>query len=772
MQECEKIILQSILYKNELFYQAERLIPEDFQQDYHQSIFRVICERVLSGYGTDAAILIDHFGSKMISAYITDLDNGLVLTGNIESHVQEVLRASHRRKIIKSLEISLSEARGQSENNAVLSATQARLMEIAEFGQSSESKRVCDFSAEFYDRMERVAEGVVTSGAITSGLVGLDNLTTGFHPKEYIVVGAFTGEGKCFGRGTQVLMFDGTVKRVEDVVIGDLVMGPDSGPRQVVRLGCGIDIMYRVTPLKGDSYVVTRDHPLVLRHTRIRRKTEVKTVTAECFHHGSIGGRHYWKGMRVGVEYPMKRVEVEPYYLGLWLGDGTSSKPIQITTDDIGIVDYLESLASGFGLVVRRDGKKTTSCGSYSICNRGSGGHKVNPLLDAMRSIGCGNGVKRIPHAYLCNDRSTRLSLLCGLIDSDGDWAKASKHYQITQKSPLLAKDIITLARSLGFAAYCSSAQKKSQRGTIGTYYRITISGDFTDVKPLLERKQPTQRKINKNVLNVGLKTEEIGLGEYFGFELAGPDRKFLLADFTVVHNSSFALQIIVANCVFGVKSLLFSQEMSKEAVLARMIPQAMKTPVPAWKVRSPRTMSPEERKAFMESRTVVDALPLWVNDTSTMHASELISHSHMMVKKHGIQLIVVDYLQLMKADGEKRYDQVSAASGALRELAKTLGVVVIAISQLARPEGKRKSAPGIWDLKASGEIENDAHLVLMPYRPVDKKGNLTGKDSIIIAKQREGAVGRLAVEFNKTRLRFDERTTDGFEEENSQGSW
>ena len=235
-----------------------------------------------------------------------------------------------------------------------------------------------------------------------------------------------------------------------------------------------------------------------------------------------------------------------------------------------------------------------------------------------------------------------------------------------------------------------------------------------------------------------------------------------IVGAYTGEGKSSYVIQVIAENCRAGVKVLLFSQEMSKDAVLARVIPQV--ADIPAWKLRNPRKMVGSDRAVFAESKAIVDGFNLWVNDASTLHASELVSHAHTMVRKHGIKLIVVDYIQLMKAEGDKRYDQVSAASGALRELAKSQNVVVIAVSQLARPEGKIKRAPTMFDLKASGELENDAHLILFPWRPVDKQG-YTAKDFIIIGKQREGPVGRVPVVFDRERLMFNSRQEEGSQE-------
>ena len=88
-----------------------------------------------------------------------------------------------------------------------------------------------------------------------------------------------TGAGKCLAKGTPVMMFDGTIKLVEDIKIGDLLMGPDSQPRRVESLAQGKEMMYRVEPVKGDAYTVNESHILSLRLTKTS-STRNKRITA------------------------------------------------------------------------------------------------------------------------------------------------------------------------------------------------------------------------------------------------------------------------------------------------------------------------------------------------------------------------------------------------------------------------------------------------------------------------------------------------------------
>jgi hypothetical protein len=130
---------------------------------------------------------------------------------------------------------------------------------------------------------------------------------------------------------------------------------------------------------------------------------------------------------------------------------------------------------------------------------------------------------------------------LAGFIDTDGSLSNGC--YDIIQKSNVLTEDILFIARSCGFAAYSAKCVKGCwYKGEYreGEYNRITISGEISEIPVLLERKRSEPRRQIKNVLNVGINVEPIGRGKYCGFEIDG-NRRFLLGDFTVTHNTAIA---------------------------------------------------------------------------------------------------------------------------------------------------------------------------------------------------------------------------------------
>ena len=353
------------------------------------------------------------------------------------------------------------------------------------------------------------------------------------------------GTGKCLGKGTPVLMYSGEIKPVEEVKIGDLIMGPDSSPRTVISLARGIDEMYKVIPVKGDSYIVNQEHVLALVKSSRKGRTKERRSTTISVKNWLQKGRWFkreWKGYRVPVEFKEQPVSIDPYFLGLWIGDGNSHN-VGVTTFDTEIKDYVYKVAQEWGLQVTPT--KGDRCPTYSITSGTTGGvpEDKNLLLNEMRRLGALNKFegKSIPLCYISNSQHNRLKLLAGLIDSDGSASDGG--YEIISKWESLANQIVFLSRTLGLAAYVKPTQKQvgTDDSTRRTYYRIFISGDTSGIPIKLARKKNLPRKQKKDVLVTGIKLEPLGQGEYFGFEIDG-DGLFLLGDCTVTHNTYLAV--------------------------------------------------------------------------------------------------------------------------------------------------------------------------------------------------------------------------------------
>jgi replicative DNA helicase len=129
------------------------------------------------------------------------------------------------------------------------------------------------------------------------------------------------------------------------------------------------------------------------------------------------------------------------------------------------------------------------------------------------------------------------------------------------------------------------------------------------------------------------------------------------------------------------------------------------------------------------------------------------------MVKRHGVRLIVVDYVQIIDCPARDERQAVTRISRALRMLAKDQQVGVLALSQMPRPrDGNLNKRPTKFDLKESGSLEADAHTVVLIYRPVDENNEPTRHDELIIGKQRNGPVTTVPVTYRNEHVRFEPR--------------
>lgn len=363
-----------------------------------------------------------------------------------------------------------------------------------------------------------------------------------------VILVAATGAGKCLARGTPVMLYDGTIRQAEDIRVGDLLMGPDSKPRRVESLARGREAMYRVTPSRGDAYTVNESHILSLKITGIGSKRlsapdgsmlksgDIHNVSVRDYLRGSDTYKHCTKGWRAPVNFPGGApLPLPAYILGAWLGDGMTGK-LCFTTADNEIAAEFAKYAKKNGMQFRVEQNSEWSVNVHLNSAGARYGRGGSPLGNALRQLGVFND-KRIPHLYKTASRRDRLELLAGIIDTDG--YNSRKGFDLTLKSEALLDDVIFVARSLGFACYKSSVQKTcTTNGVVGTYWSCHIGGDIDQVPCRIGRKRAKPRLQKKDVLLTGIKVEPVGDGDYYGFEISGPDRLFLLGDFTVTHNT------------------------------------------------------------------------------------------------------------------------------------------------------------------------------------------------------------------------------------------
>ena len=425
----------------------------------------------------------------------------------------------------------------------------------------------------------------------------LRNYISKVTPYENILVYHEVGVGKCHEKDALILMYDGTIKKVQDITIGEYLMGDDSNPRKVLSLARGTDMMYDIIPTKGDKYTVNKEHILCLKvsgfpqfsHSLPNNNYNIQWVEDNKYHSKTftyntknknekkeqadnffksikneqileISVKDYLnlsntkkanlKGYRSGVNFDYEQVPFDPYIIGYWLGDGTG-RGSSITTQDSTVLHYIREKLPKLNLHLSKLQSTLPSNdvfvkGSYTYGITGNGKYNGNIFLTTLKNLNLINN-KHIPDVYKCNDRKIRLQILAGILDADGHYIHNS--FELTQsiKHEKLIDDVIYLARSLGFACYKNKKKTSwTHKGVKKTAeaWRIIISGKgIEDIPTVIPRKKATIRKQIKDVLVTGITVKPVGINDYYGFTLNGNCR-YLMGDFTVTHNTCASITI------------------------------------------------------------------------------------------------------------------------------------------------------------------------------------------------------------------------------------
>jgi replicative DNA helicase len=246
--------------------------------------------------------------------------------------------------------------------------------------------------------------------------------------------------------------------------------------------------------------------------------------------------------------------------------------------------------------------------------------------------------------------------------------------------------------------------------------------------------------------------------GEHQVYDLAVPETHNFIAQDILVHNTSLALNISLHAALEGNKSIaIFSLEMSKEQLTERLLTEQAQ--IDAQRMHRGQLTEAEFDRVSNALGPLGEAR-IFIDDTPVMDELSLQLKARQAKMRHDIDLILVDYLQLMhgRARGDdNRVQEVSSISRALKGLARELRIPVIAISQLSRaPEQRPDKRPILSDLRESGSIEQDSDVVMFLFRPeYYKSDERPGIAELIIAKHRNGPTGMVELKFRRDHTRF-----------------
>jgi len=440
----------------------------------------------------------------------------------------------------------------------------------------------------------------------------------------------FVCVAECFDPETMILMWDGTFKRAGDIKIDDILID-DLGNSTSVRSTCeGFKNMYDVIPDKKNfmKHRVTDNHILTLKirgHKSIRKSNRIdrsythvveylnrtklafenkhcnsleeatefvnsfdddNTVDITIEKYLTLSQRTKDKLVLFkteGINWTKKEVEMDPYLLGMWLGDGLSDGTgfaLNYKTD-FETLAYWEKWAEENGADVVKGkkysysvfSKKNKEAYNEGLCNR----VEEAPLKKYLRKYNLLKN-KHIPNEYLTNDRQTRLQVLAGLIDTDGSVRAEGREIRICQgpANYRIIEDAYTLSMSLGFS--CGIKEGKSQwtdeksgDKKFSTYKELTITGhQICEIPTLLPRKKllPIEDENllvrSKSFMCSKFKLVEVGVGPYVGWQLHDKRGRFLLKDGLSVHNTPEGQSVgIVKNLSYMAHITIYSHSAS-----------------------------------------------------------------------------------------------------------------------------------------------------------------------------------------------------------------
>lgn len=402
---------------------------------------------------------------------------------------------------------------------------------------------------------------------------------------------------ECFDPKTPILLWNGSIKLAKDIVVGDLLIDDKGLPTRVKSTISGIAQMYDIEQSKKGftNYTVTSNHILTLKirnHKRIRKERdgfrlhwfdrkimEHKTkyfaseTEAEEFCKNmeddvlDIEIKDYLKlsdkekkqlfGFKSsGINWEKREVHLDPYILGMWLGVGFS-------TEDVEMLNYWKEWAKDNGGSIKLIPLKLTEDKNYNYKE-----HQISDPVKYRPDLSYSTGVilkhklskynlinnKHIPIEYIVNDRDTRLKVLAGLIDTDGNVRANGHEIRISQgpANTKIIEDALFLARSLGFCCMLNTGKSqwthKFKDGTtekrFSTYTELTITGQFLyEIPTLLSRKKLNPFTLKNSLakcpsyLQSSIKVIKKDIGSFVGWQLEGNGR-FLFPDCTTGHNT------------------------------------------------------------------------------------------------------------------------------------------------------------------------------------------------------------------------------------------
>ncbi|MGY0060046.1 replicative DNA helicase [Streptomyces sp. LZ34] len=815
-----------LLSKDAIADVVEVLKGNDFYRPAHETVYQAILDLYAKGEPADpitvAAELTKRGEIARVggASYLHTLVQSVPTAANAEYYAEIVHeRAVLRRLVEAGTRITQMGYAADGDVDEIVNNAQAEIYAVTEQRTSEDYLPLGDIMEGALDEIEAIGSRSGQMSGVPTGFTDLDALTNGLHPGQMIVIAARPAMGKALALDTPMPTPTGWTTMGE-VQPGDHLLDASGKPTRVVAT---TDVMtgrpcYEVKFSDGTVVVADAEHQWVTWDRKTRKAYDYADPgamsypdnwpswsparsSARPYAPGEREQTRAWRAagltcaqidakigrtgtavqqqwnrpepqsktikprttreiaetLRVGHEnnhaipavkafsLPEAVLPVDPYVFGYLLGDGDTSGSGRVACDPQDRAWLIEEFsAAGYDAVPYKDG----------------GHFGVRGLREAWRSLGMTVG-KHIPPLYLRGSSEQRLALAQGLVDSDG-YIDNHGAYRFTNASRILIDGFRELVLSLGCVPQVHQRSGRMRAGNVSAdSWEVIVPTSLPLArlprKALAARAEWKREQVTRYVTAV----REIESVPVRCVQVDNPDHLYLATRSMVpTHNSTLALDFARACSIKNnMPSVIFSLEMGRNEIAMRLL--SAEARVALHHMRS-GSMTDEDWTRLARRMPDVSAAPLYIDDSPNLSMMEIRAKCRRLKQRSDLQLVVIDYLQLMQSGGarrpESRQQEVSDMSRNLKLLAKELEVPVIALSQLNRgPEQRTDKKPMVSDLRESGSIEQDADMVILLHREdaYEKESPRAGEADLIVAKHRNGPTATITVAFQGHYSRF-----------------
>ena len=788
---AEQSLLGSLLLDRDAIIRvASFLKPDDFYLPANGTVYRAIFDLYNRREPTDFVTLSDELerrdqleqvgGIAYLSALLTSVPTAV----HVEYYGRIVERTATLRRLIDagSAIVGIGFRDGIDTEDA-LDAAERAIFEVSQKRQTKDFVSIAEVLNRFFDQIDYMQQHRGDVVGVPTGFADLDQLTGGLQKSDLVILAARPSMGKALALDTPLPTPTGWTT-MGQVGVGDELIDEQGNPCRVTFVS---DVMvnrpcYAVTFSDGAVIVADAEHQW-LTSTRAARKSAHQArlpkhrdlpnsidqqykrtypaivTTEEIAATLKTGSDDRWNHIVRATEplrLPEAILPVPPYTLGAWLGDGKSTSAV-IYSADPEVLLYVRDEGIHVGAAKQCNGGLALAYRIGGGTRRG-GNQRISTSLQTTLRRNDLMANKHIPAAYLRASLEQRRDLLAGLMDTDGYVDPKTSVCEFSTVNERLARQVAELVATLGWIPSLKQGRATLNGKDCGTKWRVRFSPDTIVFRLprkaanqlLMARPKSRQRCIVAVDLvpSVPVKCVQVN----------SPSHLYLAGERMIpTHNTSLALGVAYGAAVQHHKTVgVFSLEMSAEQLVQRLL--SMETGVDSHRLRLGQIDDGEWDRISRAFGRLAEA-GIFIDDAAGASVMDVRSKARRLQAEHGLDMVIVDYLQLMSSRrSENRVQEISEISRGLKGLARELNVPVVALSQLSRAvESRSDHRPMLSDLRESGSIEQDADIVMFIYREdkYEEDSEKKGIAEIIVAKHRNGPVGTISLRFFDRTARF-----------------